>query len=147
MHWFWLALAIALVVVELTTTELVSIWFAISAAIVAILSASIDGLGLVWQVLIFLVVAAGLLLATRRVVKKLLQKKNAKLETNLGRNIGAVATVTEEINNENATGAIKINGLEWSARSENGEIIAEKELVIFKEIKGNKAIVVKKESK
>ena len=55
-----------------------------------------------------------------------------------------VAVVTEAINNELATGAVRINGLIWTARSENGETIEKDSLVIFKKIDGNKAIVVRK---
>ena len=64
--------------------------------------------------------------------------------TNLELYYDKVAVVTEDINNEFATGAVKINGLIWTARSENGEVIEKDSLVIFKKIDGNKAIVVRK---
>ena len=52
--------------------------------------------------------------------------------------------VVEDINNINGVGAVKINGLVWSARSGNGEDIPADTVVIFKEIRGNKAIVERK---
>ena len=76
-------------------------------------------------------------------IKKLL-KKSKNQETNLELNIDKVAVVTEKIDNELATGAVKVNGLVWTARSVDGSIIDEGELVIFKEIQGNKALVIKK---
>ena len=147
MVWFWFALAIALLVLELATTQLVSIWFAIGAGVSAIVVAIVKSAGgnidLVWQILIFVAVSGTLLLSTRKVAKKLV-KRNKNQETNLELNIGKVAIVTEAIDNIKGEGAIKINGLEWSARSVDGSNIEKDELVIFKEIQGNKAIVERK---
>ncbi len=147
MVWVWLSLAIALVVVELSTTQLVSIWLALASAITAIITALVKSFGgslpVVWQVVIFIASSAILLASTRRFVKKFL-KRNKSQETNLELNLNKIAVVTEKIDNELGTGAIKINGLEWSARSLDDSIIDKDELVVFKEIKGNKAFVVKK---
>lgn len=147
MVWVWLSLAIALVVVELSTTQLVSIWLALGSAITAIVVGLVSSFGgslpFVWQVMIFVVSSAALLASTRKLVKKLL-KKSKKQETNLELNIDKVAVVTEKIDNEASTGSIKINGLIWTARSLDNSVIDEGELVIFKEIQGNKAYVVKK---
>lgn len=147
MVWFWLALAIALVIVELSTTQLVSIWLAIGAAFTAITTAIVKSFGgsipVIWQFTIFIVSAAILLASTRKLVKKFL-KRNANQETNLELNLDKVAVVTERIDNVNGKGIIKINGLEWSARSLDDSIIEKDELVIFKEIRGNKALVIKK---
>ena len=40
MEWFWLALAIGLLVVEIVTTQFVTVWFAASAGVVAIITAN-----------------------------------------------------------------------------------------------------------
>ena len=55
--------------------------------------------------------------------------------------------VVEEINNIKGQGAVKLNGLVWTARSENDEIIQADEIVTFKKIDGNKAIVIRKGEK
>lgn len=147
MVWVWLSLAIALVVVELSTTQLVSIWLAIGSAMTAIITAIVKSFGgslpVVWQVVIFVASSAILLASTRKLVKKLL-KRNKNQETNLELNLDKVAVVTERIDNVKGEGTIKINGLEWSARSLDDSVIEKDELVIFKEIKGNKALVIKK---
>ena len=147
MVWIWLSLAIALVVVELSTTQLVSIWLAIAAAITAIITAIVASCGgtlpLVWQIIIFVVSSAALLASTRKLVQKLF-KRNKNQETNLELNLDKVAVVTERIDNVREEGAIKINGLVWTARSLDDSVIEKDELVIFKEIRGNKAFVIKK---
>ena len=146
MVWKWLSLAIALVVVEMSTTQLVSIWLAVGSAITAIITAIVKSFGgslpVVWQVVIFVASSAILLASTRKLVKKLL-KRNEKQETNLELNLNKVAVVTEKIDNIAGTGAIKINGLEWTARSLDDSVIDKDECVVFKEIKGNKAFVVR----
>ena len=149
MAWVWLSLAIALFVTELSTTQLVSIWFATGAALTAIVTGIVNSSGgslpLLWQCMIF-VLASGIMLASTRKLVKRMQSKNDGQKTNLELNINKTAVVTEQIDNDKAQGAIKINGLVWSARSLDGSVIEKDELVIFKEINGNKALVVKKEN-
>ena len=146
MEWIWLALTIGLFVIELATTQLVCVWFAASSMVTAILTAIFGdmGFGVVWQIVVFTVLAVALLFATRPLVKKLLKKRGEMQKTNLELYIGKEAIVVEDINNIKGEGTVKIGGLVWSARSEDGNSISKDEIVIFKEINGNKAIVVRK---
>ena len=96
MMWIWFALAILLLVVELATTQFVSIWFSVSALITGVVVAIFDEMGLIWQIVIFVVLAIGTLFATKPLVKRITGKpKDAK--TNLELNIGKTAIVTETI--------------------------------------------------
>ncbi len=147
MVWFWLGFTVALTVLELVTTQFVSIWFAVGAAVCTIVCAIFPTIGLGWQILIFVLCSLALLIATRPLVKRLLNKRSAEHETNLDRLIGKNAVVTEEIDNLRSVGAIKIGGLVWSARSSDGEIIPVGEIVVFESINGNKAIVSKTDVK
>jgi membrane protein implicated in regulation of membrane protease activity len=74
MVWIWLSLAIALVVVEMSTTQLVSIWLALAAGITARITALVASFGgnlpLVWQIVIYVASSAILLASTRKFVKK-----------------------------------------------------------------------------
>ncbi len=141
MAWFWLALAIALMVVELSTTQLLSLWFSIGAGITAIVKVIFSDIGIVWQVVIFAVVSLALLIATRPFVKRFLSKGGEGSKTNLELIIGKEAVVTEEIDNIKAQGAIKLNGLIWSARSGDESVIPADTIVTINEINGNKAVV------
>ena len=146
MIWFWFALAVVLVVVELSTTQLVSIWLAASAAVTAVITAIFPALGVQWQILIFVFLSAVLLVSTRKLVKKFM-KRTKDQETNLELYIDKVVAVTEEIDNIKDTGAVKMNGIIWSARSIDGSVIPKDEYVVVKKIQGNKVIVARKEVK
>ena len=142
----WIAFAVVLFIVELTTTDLVAVWFALAAMALAIITAIFEKLPLVWQIVIFVALSTLLVVLTRRFVKKLTQRKKDQ-ETNLELVVNHTALVVEDIDNDREAGAIKINGLIWNARSANGEKIEKETLVTVREIQGNKAIVIKNETK
>ena len=110
---FWLVLLILFIVMEATTTSLVSIWFAAGSLVALILSGFKCQFWI--QVTAFIVVSFVLLLATRPFAKKFLEPKITK--TNFDRIIGETCLVEEEINNLNETGAVKVKGTIWTARS------------------------------
>lgn len=134
---FWLALLIVFVVAEAVTTTLVSIWFAAGALVALILS----GFNVsVWiQVGAFVAVSLILLLATRPFAKKFLEPRITK--TNFDRIIGEVCLVEEEINNLNETGAVKVKGTTWTARSCDDKIIPVGTTVEIIRIEGVKVFV------
>lgn len=146
MEWIWLCIMIALVVLELVTTQIICVWFALGAMVTSILTAIFGdmGYGIVWQIVTFVIVSVALLLATRPLVKRLLSKRTENQKTNLELYIDKEAIVTEDISNIKGEGAVKINGIVWSAKSKDGKDISSGEIVIFKEIIGNKAIVERK---
>lgn len=133
----WAVILVILVIVEAATVQLVTIWFAVGA--LAALIAAIFDVSLTVQIIIFVAVSLLALAITRPIVKKRINQQSQPL--NADRNIGKVAVVTEEIDNIKATGKVKINGMDWTARSEANEIIpADKEVEIVK-IEGVKLIV------
>lgn len=144
MAWTWLIIAIALTLLELFTYQFVSIWFAAGGYITAIITAIFSDLGIGWQISIFVISSLVMLFATRPLVRKLLSKRSKEHETNLELVIGKDAVVVEDINNIEGRGAVKINGLVWSARSQSGEDISAGEIVAIVKIDGNKTIVNKK---
>ena len=138
--WVWFGLAILLFITELCTIDLVAIWFAIPALVLGIVAPIFPSLQFAWQALIFIVLSLGLFLSTRPFVKRFMKRKKGQ-ETNLELIVGNTARVVERIENDRETGAVKVNGLIWTARSLDGSVFEVDELVQMKEIKGNKLIV------
>lgn len=133
----WLAILVVMVIIEIITLGLTTIWFA-GGALAAFL-ASMLGAGLPVQIALFFVVSLVLLLGTRPFAVKYFNKDRKK--TNLESLIGAEAVVLEEINNLQAAGRVQVNGQEWSARSSDGQGIKCGEIVRIEEIRGVKLIV------
>lgn len=136
----WLMAAVVLVVIETGTAQMVCIWFAVGA--VCGVFAAVAGLNPVWQFLIFLVVSAATLLFTRPFVNKILHVK--KTATNADSNIGLCGSVLEEINNVAETGRVRVNGLDWTARTSDNSVIHIGETVVVGSINGVKLIVLRK---
>lgn len=133
----WLGLLILFGIGEALTVGLTSIWFA-AGAFAALVCALLGG-PLWLQITLFIVICALCMLAIRPLAQKYL---NSQVEpTNADRIIGTEAIVTEEINNLQATGAVRINGLVWSARSENDAVIPAGTLVKVLRIEGVKVYV------
>ena len=133
----WIAALIFFIIVEAVTVGLASIWFAIGS-LAGLICALLNGP--VWlQVTWFLTVSVITLFLTRPLVKKYVT--NRAVPTNADRNIGRVATVTERIDNLASTGAVRIDGVLWTARSLNDEHIEEGARVAVREIRGVKLIV------
>ena len=123
LQYFWLALLIIFIIAESLTVGLVSIWFAGGAFIamfVALLGAST-----VWQIVVFLVVSAILLIITRPIAVKYINNKKEK--TNYKSVIGTVVKVIERIDNLNQTGVAFADGKEWTARAVEDGMILEKD--------------------
>ena len=137
---FWLVLLILFIVMEATTTSLVSIWFAAGSLVALILSGFKCQFWI--QVTAFIVVSFVLLLATRPFAKKFLEPKITK--TNFDRIIGETCLVEEEINNLNETGAVKVKGTIWTARSCEEKIIPVGTTVEIIRIEGVKVFVSEK---
>lgn len=134
----WVVLLVIFLVVEAACpVHLVSTWFAAGALVAAIVA----GLGgPMWlQIGAFLVISGGLLLALWPITKKFLNPGRTK--TNVDAIIGQECYVTADINNLEAHGQVKLNGMEWTARSTSGEMIPAGTLVKVDKIEGVKAFV------
>ena len=135
----WFILFVIFVVAEIVTAgALVSIWFCFGA--LAAMFAAMAGTSFTIQMVIFIAVSVVLLIFTKPFAKKLL---NGRIEaTNAPALIGKYGIVTEEINNIEAAGAVKIDGKIWTARSsDEREIIKEGAEVKILDIQGVKLIV------
>ena len=133
----WLAVFVLLIVIELATMGLTTIWFAGGA--VAGFIASMLGANVVIQAVVFLVVSIVLLIFTRPFAVRYINSNKTK--TNIDGLIGQEALVLEEINNIRETGCARLEGKEWTARSVDDTVIPADTVVIVERIEGVKLIV------
>lgn len=138
----WLIALLVFLVAEIATVSLVSIWF-VGGASVALIAAAL-GSPFWLQVALFVAVSAALLLALRPLTKKYFSPK-AKFGTD--RLIGMQTVVTERIDNLAATGAVRADGKEWTARSVDGSILEAGSVATILSIDGVKVIVKPCETK
>lgn len=140
MDWYyWIILIIVLTIIELSTINLVSIWYIISAIISLILSLFINNIFILLAN--FVVLGTILLIFTKPLVKKYLNSN--KICTNADRVIGMKAICTEVINKNNI-GEVKVDGKRWSAIS--SQKIEKDEICLVEKIDGVKLIVKREEN-
>ena len=136
MPWVWFAVAVFCIVIEALTLGLTTIWFALSALVMIVIGFS--PLPAEWQVLVFLLLSAALLVFTRPVaVKKL---KVGRLRTNVDALSGKKALVIKDIR-PYEKGEIKINGVIWSARSDTGSSVDAGSECVIDHIEGTTAVI------
>ena len=134
----WLILLACFLVVEAITVGLTTIWFAGGALVAAIASGL--GAGILIQWVLFLVISLVLLIFTRPLAVRYMNKGVPK--TNVNSLIGERAVVIQKINNLEQTGQVRINDIEWMARTSSDEvIIPEHAIVTIEDVEGVKLIV------
>ena len=134
----WMGLLIAFLVVEAACPfHLVSIWFA-TGSLAALVVYWLHG-PLWLQILLFFIVSGGLLAALWPFTKKFLNPHLTA--TNIDSVIGSIGIVTAPIDNIEARGQVKLNGMDWTARSTTGDPITEHTRVRVDKIEGVKLFV------
>lgn len=134
----WLIIVAVLLIVEAITVGLTTVWFA-GGALVACIAAWL-GFGIVVQILLFFGVSVVLLIFTRPLALRYMNRGVEK--TNAESLLGTRAVVTQSIDNLAQTGQVRINDIDWMARSaEEGIKIPEKAIVEILDIQGVKLIV------
>lgn len=135
---FWVVALVVFLFVEAVTAGLVSIWF-VFGSLVALICAALGAA--VWlQIFWFVIVSVATLVLTRPLVKRYVDSRS--VATNADRSIGRAAVVTERIDNLAATGAVKLDGVVWTARSTDDAVAIETgERVTVRAIEGVKLIV------
>ena len=134
----WFIAFVVLLLIELVTVNLVTIWFAIGAVAAIITTIFTDSILI--QSIVFVVVSVIALLITKPLIKKF--KKFEVEPTNSDRVIGKVGDVTKKIE-KNKYGEVKVYGNTWTASSK--DVIEVGERVKVLSIDGVKLIVEKEE--
>jgi membrane protein implicated in regulation of membrane protease activity len=134
----WLILTVIFLLVEVFTTALVSLWFAVGALAASIAAAL--GAALWLQVVFFVLMSALCFILLYPRMRHLIEKN--KQATNADKVIGQTCIVTQKIDNLAGTGTVVIDGKTWTARSVNGEPIEADALVQIDRIEGVKLMVI-----
>ena len=135
----WLIVFVVFAALELTTMGLTCVWFAVGALAGCV--ASLLGGNWIVQALVFIIVTVIVLIFVRPFALKFINNNAEK--TNVDSMEGKTGKVLATIDNVNATGLIMVDGMEWTARSADGDVIPKDELVTVVSVEGVKAIVKK----
>ena len=137
--WVWLAVTAMGLITEFITMEIVSIWFVFGGVIAMILAGLSVAVEI--QIMVFIAVSLVLLLSFRRLALKHLLKKpqeKTNAESIIGRTYKLLSDITTIDN-----GTIKINGVVWTAVTEDDSELKAGTFVEVLRISGNKYIVKK----
>jgi membrane protein implicated in regulation of membrane protease activity len=135
----WLVIAIIMFVIEVVTTGLATLWFALGAIVAMVMD--LCGAPLASQTIVMAIVSVvSFILCMIWVRPKLesLRKKNVQ-RTNADRLIGRDGVVIVPLNGAEGKGQVKIDGQVWSAKADTD--IAEGIKVTVKAIEGVKLVV------
>jgi len=127
MPYIWIGIIVFASVVEIHTFAFFTVWFIPPA--LASFTLSLLEIPVSVQAVIFFAVSILLLILSRTAFKRSKKYRNADYQDRV-RIIGKHAIVTEEINNYKDTGTVRINGLTWTAKSDDDDIIYESGLVV-----------------
>ena len=138
----WLVLLIILLIIEIITVGLTSIWAA-GGALAALVLNLLD-ISLLWQVVVFFIVTFVLLYFTRPFAIRFINTRREK--TNYEGIIGKTIRIAETVDNISQTGMAVVNGQEWTVRADKeNEILEPGTLAKVVNIAGVKLIVRKYE--
>ncbi len=136
---WWLILAGFLFIIEICTVSFFAFWPGIGAIAAAI--SCIFTNNVVIQSAVFVVVSILMIVFMKPLVKRLFKTKDVPMNNKAV--IGKNAIVTQDIDNLNSKGQVKVNGELWSAISQDDEIIIKGSTVLVKETEGVKLVVKK----
>lgn len=134
----WIGFVIFMLLCEGFTTQLVSIWFAVGALCAAV--SSLITSSVLIQVIVFIVVTCGTLIATKPLVDKY-KKGHKEVKTNSDRLIGQTGVMLTDIDTLEAVGQVKVSGEVWTAKLKNPTPVKKDDKVKILAIEGVKMIV------
>ncbi len=141
---FWIFLGALMCITEIFIPTFFLFWFGLGAFAAAITSLFAD---LIIQIVVFIVVSAVLVIFTRPIALKVLQRKDSPRQISIDEIIGKRALVIETIDVEKNTGKVKINGDVWRAITVDNSKVMINDYVIILKVEGTKLVVRREEQK
>ena len=117
----WLIVAIVLLIVEIVSVNLLTIWFSIAAFIMSPLS--LLNMPIPVQIIIFVLISVVLMILLKKMYDNKIRPKNVLKDNLTDKMINQVAMVTKTINNDKNEGQVIIGDIYWRAESLNNDII------------------------
>ena len=139
MVWIWLGVMIASLVVEISTMGFFSIWFAVGA-LVAMILALIPGIGPWVQIIVFATVSVVSFVFLRKYVVQHFSK--GKEEFNAQKMLNKKVRMLTQADFD-TLGTAEVDGVAWSIKSQDGEVLQAGEIVEIVGLEGNKYIAKK----
>ena len=138
MLWIWLGITVVAAVLELITTDLVSIWFTVGG-LGALLSLAI-GLNQTIQIIVFIILSIICIVISRPLAKKYLRTQI--VSTNYDRVIGQHGLVLKKIDAD-TRGEVKVLSSTWSACSVDNSTLDEGDYCEILAVEGAHLVVKK----
>ena len=114
----WLIFAVVMLIIEIATTGLATLWFAVGAVVAMIMD--LCGASLVSQIIVMALVSIVCFILCMIWIKpklESLRKKNVQ-KTNADRLIGREGVVIVPLNATEGKGQVKVDGQIWSAKGD-----------------------------
>jgi membrane protein implicated in regulation of membrane protease activity len=145
MLYIWLGIFVVCFIIEVSTFNLVTVWFCVGALVSLILSLVLP-LDLFWvEILVFFVVSLLCLAAVRPLATKALQRKVSR--SNIDEIVGKKCKITKDVT-ELEPGEAKLDGVIWTAIVQEGAPGLNKDDVAeVVAVNGNKLVVAKRSDK
>jgi membrane protein implicated in regulation of membrane protease activity len=115
----WLILGFVFGAAEIKLSGFVTLWFAVGAFLAA--AAAGVGLGVAGQLVVFVLASVALFAASRTLFQAWFMRGAPHIKVGAEAMLGMEATVTEALP-DSGSGAVRINGELWQARSIDGPI-------------------------
>ncbi len=136
----WLIIMVVLLLFELVTVALTTVWFAAGALAAGIVSIFTEDFMI--ESIVFIIVSILTLILFRPSVAKKFNDKTQK--TNIDEWIGKRVRITEKVDNKMATGTAVLNGQEWTVRAQDDNVTFDVgDMATVADISGVKLILIK----
>ncbi len=120
-YYYWLIAAAILLIVEIMTAGFGAIFFAVGAAVAALVAFITPSFTL--QILSFAVVSFLSFIFVRPIAMRFLDKNSNEVKTNADALVGRKGIVSETIDTHAHTGRVAIDGDDWKAVPETDSVI------------------------
>jgi membrane protein implicated in regulation of membrane protease activity len=115
LQWIWVGAAVILAIGELLTAGFFLLPFAVGAAAAAVLA--FLGIGVVWQLLVFVIVSVSFLAVLQRYART--EPSDVPAQAGANRYQGRKALVIQDIDWEAGTGQVRMETEDWRATTED----------------------------